>query len=154
MCDLKDRAPVPGHLASNGADLAMDAPVTTTGEQANRDLARRFHQHVLADVAYLKSHGYNPARFIALVSQTGGAVAAVKQLLADPRHTFDGFERLWEMGELARSVEFAANLPWFQPLFTDQELQAGRSRLALHDFPFEARIAAAATEPPVWTKTT
>jgi uncharacterized membrane protein len=131
----------------------MDAPVTITGELANRDLARRFHQHVLADVAYLKTRGYNPTRFIALIAQTGSAVAAAKQLLDDPRHTFYGFERLWEMGELARSVEFAANLPWFQPLFTDQELQAGRSRLALHDFPVEARMAAAAAEPPAWTKT-
>jgi hypothetical protein len=50
-------------------------------------------------------------------------VAAAKQLLADPRHTFYGFEWLWEMGELGRSVEFVADLPWFQPLFTDQELR-------------------------------
>lgn len=128
--------------------------MTMTGEPTNRDLARRFHQHVLADVAYLKTRGYNPTRFIGLISQTGSAVVAAKQLLADPRHTFYGFERLWEMGELGRSVEFAANLPWFQPLFTDQELQAGRSRLALHDFPFEARLAAAAAEPPAWTQAT
>ena len=89
-----------------------------------------------------------------LITQTGSAVAAAKQLLADPRQTFYGFERLWEMGELGRSVEFAANLPWFQPLFTDQELQTGRSRLALHDFPFEARLAADAAEPPAWTQVT
>ena len=132
----------------------MDTAVTATRETANRDLARRFHQHVLTDVAYLKTRGYNPTRFIGLITQTGSAVAAAKQLLADPRHTFYGFERLWEMGELARSVEFAANLPWFQPLFTDQELQAGHSRLALHDFPFEARVAAAVAQPPAWTQDT
>jgi hypothetical protein len=132
----------------------MDAPVTATGEPTKRDLASRFHRHVLADVAYLKTRGYNPTRFIGLITQTGSAAAAAKQLLADPRYTFYGIERLWEMGELARSVEFAANLPWFQPLFTDQELQAGRSRLALHDFPFETRMAAAVAEPPAWTSNT
>jgi hypothetical protein len=128
--------------------------VTTAGEPVDRDLARRFHQHVLADVAYLKTRGYNPNRFIGLITQSGSAVAAARQLLADPRYTFYGFERLWEMGELARSVEFASNLPWFRPLFTDQELHAGRTRLALHDFPFEARMTAAAAEPPAWTQAT
>lgn len=109
--------------------------MTASGPEASPDLARRFHRHVLADVEYLKARGYNPVRFTGLIAQKGGAVAAAKQLLADPRHTFYGFERLWEMGELGRSVEFVANLPWFQPLFTDQELEAGRTRLALHDFP-------------------
>jgi hypothetical protein len=40
-----------------------------------------------------------------------GAVGATKQLLADPRHTSYGFEKLWEMGELETSVEFAVCLP-------------------------------------------
>jgi hypothetical protein len=56
------------------------------------------------------------------------------------------------MGELRRSVEFVANLPWFQPLFTDQELEAGRTRLALHDFSVETSLAAAAASPPAWAK--
>ena len=79
----------------------------------------------LGGFGVLKTRGYNPVRFTGLIVQKGSAVAAAKQLLADPRHTFYGFERLWEMGELRRSVEFVANLPWFQPLFTDQELEAG-----------------------------
>jgi len=124
--------------------------VTASGPEPSPDLARRFHQHVLADVEYLKTRGYNPVRFTGLIAQKGGAVAAAKQLLADPRHTFYGFERLWEMGELGRSVEFVANLPWFQPLFTDRELEAGRTRLALHDFPVQTRLAAAAASPPPW----
>jgi hypothetical protein len=133
---------------------ATHAPATRPAEPAGRDLANLFHQHVLADVQYLKAHGYNPSRFTSLITQSGGAVPAARRLLADTRSTFYGFQKLWEMGELARSVEFAASLPWFQSLFTDQELQAGRSRLELHDFPFEARLADAAAHPPPWAQAT
>ena len=45
--------------------------------------------------------------------------------------------RRLETGELGRAVEFAANLPWFPPLFTPEELDEVRSRLISHDFPFE-----------------
>ena len=41
-------------------------------------------------------------------------MTVAKILLANPRLTSEGFERLWEMGELNRSVEFVANLPWFR----------------------------------------
>jgi hypothetical protein len=114
------------------------------------ELARRFHEHVLADVDYLKSPGYNPTRFIGMIAQNGNAVAVAKRLFAGPRHTSDGFEQLWEMGELNRSVEFVANLPWFRGLFTEDELYEARSRLTLHDFPVEKQLAAAAVHPPDW----
>jgi hypothetical protein len=115
---------------------------------AGRELARRFHQHVLADVDYLKSRGYNPTQFLGMIAQSGSAVAVAKRLFWDPRHTSYGFERLWEMGELGRSVEFVANLPWFRSLFTEDELDEAQSRLTLHDFPVEQRLAAAAAHPP------
>ena len=57
--------------------------MTASGPEPSPDLARRFHQHVLADVEYLKTRGYNPVRFTGLIAQKGGAVAAGKQLLAD-----------------------------------------------------------------------
>ena len=50
------------------------------------------------------------------------------------------------MGELSRSVEFATNLPWFTPLFTDDELNEARSRLILHDFPEAAKHLAVQTD--------
>jgi hypothetical protein len=84
-----------------------------------------------------------------MISQYGSVVTVAKRLFADPRLTSDGFMRLWEMGELGRSVEFVANLPWFRDLFTDDELDEARSRLTLHDFPVEQRLAAAA-HPPDW----
>ena len=51
------------------------------------------------------------------------------------------------MGELTRSVEFAANLPWFSELFTEDELDEARTRLTFHDFPVEEQLAAAAAHP-------
>lgn len=115
-----------------------------------QELAQRFHQHVLADVDYLKSRGYNPTQFISMIAQSGSAVTVAKKLFSDTRHTSYGFERLWEMAELGRSVEFVANLPWFSALFTDDELREAKSRLVLHDFPVEERLAAAAAYPPDW----
>jgi hypothetical protein len=118
---------------------------------AEREPTRRFQQHVLADVDYLKSRGYNPTQFLGMIAQSGSAVAVAKRLFSDPRHTSYGFERLWEMGELGRSVEFVANLPWFRSLFTEDELDEAQSRLTLHDFPVEQRLAAAAAHPPDWS---
>lgn len=84
-----------------------------------------------------------------MVYQYGG-VGASKRLLADPRHTSYGFEKLWEMGELERSVEFAVCLSWFSPLFTDGEVSEAENRLLLHDFPLAERLAAREASPPAW----
>src|SRR5580693_8357582 len=124
--------------------------VTERNRLPEQGRASRFHQHVLADVDYLKSRGYNPARFLGMIAEEGSALAAAKKLFSDSRLTFYGFERLWEMRELGRSVEFVANLPWFRDLFTEDELDAARSRLTLHEFPVEKRLAAAAAHPPDW----
>jgi hypothetical protein len=120
-------------------------------DEDEHELARRFHQYVLGDVDYLKQRGYNPTYFLGMIRQHGSAAAVAKLLLASSRHTTYGFERLWGMGELGRSIEFAALLPWFAPLFTDDELDEAKSRLILHDFPVNDRLAKAAASPPTWT---
>jgi hypothetical protein len=124
--------------------------VTERAHLAESELARRFRQHVLADVDYLKFRGYNPTRFLGMIAQNKSVVTVAKMLFANPRLTSEGFKRLWEMGELNRSVEFAANLPWFKELFTDDELDGASTRLALHDFPVDEHLAAAAAHPPSW----
>jgi hypothetical protein len=113
------------------------------------DLATQFQQHVMAEVERLQRHGYNPTQFRGML-HARGAVAATKQLLADPRHTSYGFEKLWEMGELQSSVEFAVCLPWFRELFNDDEVGEAERRLLLHDFPVHDRVAAAMAQPPAW----
>jgi hypothetical protein len=130
----------------------MTEPPRLSGGIAEQDLARRFHRYVLADVDHLKSRGYNPTQFLGMIAQSGSVVAVAKRLLSDPRHTSYGFERLWEMGELGRSVEFVACLPWFRELFNDKELDEAESRLKLHDFPVKVRLAAAAEHPPSWAR--
>jgi hypothetical protein len=54
------------------------------------------------------------------------------------------------MRELGRSVEFVANLPWFTDLFTEDEFDEAKTRLIVHEFPFEERLAAAVAHPPDW----
>src|SRR6202040_1274389 len=70
------------------------------GYPPEQERARRFHRPVLADVGYLKSRGYNPTRFLAMIAQDGSAVTVAKRLFSSPRPIAYGFERLWEMGEL------------------------------------------------------
>jgi hypothetical protein len=122
----------------------------STSYPPEQERALRFRQHVLADVDYLKSRGYNPTRFLAMIAQDGSAVTVAKRLFSSPRPIAYGFERLWEMGELGRTVEFVANLPWFRDLFTGDELDEAKSRLIALEFPFEERLGAAAAHPPDW----
>jgi hypothetical protein len=79
-----------------------------------------------------------------------GAVGATKRLLADPRHTSYGFERLWELQALDASVEFAVCLPWFRDLFTPDEIEEAENRLILHDFPLQECLERASRVPPQW----
>jgi hypothetical protein len=122
----------------------------STSHLPEHERARRFDQHVLSDVDYLKSRGYNPTRFLAMIAQDGSAVTVAKRLFSSRRPIAYGFERLWEMGELGRTVEFVANLPWFRELFTGDELDKARSRLIALEFPFEERLRAAAEHLPDW----
>lgn len=114
------------------------------------DLARRFDEFVLAGVERVKHRGYNPTMFLRLIKEHGGTVNAAKVLLASTRKTSYGFERLWELGELETSVEFAVCLPWFRPLFTLGEQDEAGQRLRLHDFPLDQRLKAAEQNPPSW----
>jgi hypothetical protein len=94
---------------------------------------------------------YNPTEFRAMVDRHG-AVDATRRLLADPRHTSYGFQRLWELKALDTSVELTACLPWFRELFTRTELDEAERRLVLHDFPLQQELERAAQNPPAWTR--
>jgi len=86
-------------------------------EAAERELARRFHQCILGDVEHLKRRGYNPTYFLGTIRDRGSDVAVAKLLLSSTRQTTYGFERLWEMGKLGRSIvaKAAANPPDWAP---------------------------------------
>ena len=110
----------------------------STSYPPEQERARRFHRHVLADVDYLKSIGYNPTRFLVMIGQDGSAATVAKKLFLGPRHTSYGFERLWEVGELGRTVEFVANLPWFRDLFTESELDKASPGSLRMSFPLRS----------------
>lgn len=112
------------------------------------ELTARFNQYIEEGIPRLRKLGYNPTQFLEMVRDAGDAVAATKRLLASPRHTSYGFQRLYELGRLEDSVEFAALLPWFEPLFSAPALHEARTRLILHDFPVDAKLRSATASPP------
>lgn len=114
------------------------------------ELAQRFQDYVLSGVKRLKAGGYNPTLFRRLVAEHGSAVTTAKVLLNGRRHTSYGFQRLWELGELESSLEFAVCLPGFRSLFTFQEQDKAEQRLLLHDFPLQPRLRLAQESPPSW----
>jgi hypothetical protein len=82
----------------------------------------------------LQQTGYRAGYFLRMVSELGGLIAA-KALLAPGRPTHDGFTTLYIHQRLDLTVEATvlAN-PAFAALFTDEELDTARARLALHGY--------------------
>jgi hypothetical protein len=114
-------------------------------------LSAKFDRYFLDGIPRLRRLGYNPFQFLDMMERYRGAVGAAQHLLADPRHTSYGFQRLLDLGRLEDSVEFAVCLPWFAELFDPLlEIDEARTRLIVHGFPLETRLAAAAASPPAW----
>lgn len=80
----------------------------------------------------LEQTGYRAGYFLRMVSELGG-LGAAKALLAPGRPTHEGFTTLYLHGRLDLTVEATvlAN-PAFAGLFTADELDTARERLALH----------------------
>jgi hypothetical protein len=116
-----------------------------------RVLAARFEAYLRADVEELTGV-YNPTYFRRMLGDLGG-VGTAKLLLEPHRSSAYGCERLWELGQLERSLEFAVLLPWFAEMFTDGELEEARRRLVLLDFDVDDRLVVRAASPPGWTAT-
>lgn len=114
-----------------------------------QELVRRFGEHLSAKFNLVRGR-YNPAIFQSMIEKHGDAVAASKRLLVDSRPTSYGFERLWELNKLECSVEFAACLPWFEPLFSDEEIRRAERRLLLHEFPLQEHLDHSRAHPPSW----
>lgn len=112
--------------------------------------AHEFHAAMLRGADQLKREiGYNPYRFQQMIAERGG-VAAAKRLLGRGSATSEGFTTLWEARRLTMSVEAFALLPWYAPLFTEDELATARQRLEAHGFDVDRFLQLAAEEPPGW----
>ena len=113
---------------------------------------REFHREMVEGAERLKREiGYNPIRFNQMMAEHGGPEAA-RQLLTG-RDASDGFTTLWEAGRLEMSVEAAALLPWYEPLFTDDQRAVARRRLAEHRFDVDGFLAKRMAAPPAWVAT-
>lgn len=91
-------------------------------------LEDRFHEEMLDVYHRAKTEcKYNANRFLQMVSESGGFVAA-RTLLASPTVS-EGFAALWQCGRLDLTVEaLVLRAPW-SALFTEQELTTARERL-------------------------
>jgi hypothetical protein len=132
--------------AMNESAQSEDQP-----SERRRVLEGRFEGYLRADVEELTGV-YNPTYFRRMLADLGG-VGTAKLLLEPHRSSAYGFERLWELGQLERSLEFAVLLPWFSELFTDDELEEARRRLVLLDFDLDDRLTALADSAPGWVAT-
>ena len=83
-----------------------------------------------------------------MVAEHGGPEAV--RLLLKGRDASDGFTTLWEAGRLEMSCEAIALLPWYQELFTEEELSVARHRLTEHNFDVDGFLQRASQNPPAW----
>lgn len=76
--------------------------------------------------------GYNATIFLRMLSERG-ALATAHALIHTDKPS-DGFTRLWERNRLDLTVEAHVLMPAFESLFTDDERQVCRARLAAYGF--------------------
>lgn len=97
-------------------------------------LENKFHEEMInIYTTARKQIGYNPSRFLQLVSKEGGLQAA-KKLILKTGGTY-GFEVLWENKRLDLSVEALVLEPQYTELFSREEIESCRKRL--RDYGYE-----------------
>lgn len=95
------------------------------------DLEDQFQREALEGIREGKRLGYNPTYWIRMLDEHKGAVPAAKQLLVTGDQWQSGLTRLYELRRLDLSVEYMVLDPKYTSLFTDQERDTSRRRLAL-----------------------
>ncbi len=97
------------------------------------DVERQFHKAMVEVYESAKREtGYNATRFIQMISEQGG-VGTARQLLHSPQVS-DGFTALWERHRLDLAVEALVLRPDFDSLFSDEEREIARERLASYGY--------------------
>src|SRR5262245_28838316 len=105
-------------------------PVHRLSPGGQTDLAREFHEEMVGVYRAARDrYGYVATRFLQMVAQRGG-VQAAKDLLRTPGMP-SGLIELWHLHALDISMEacILADPRWW-PLFTKDELETARKRLA------------------------
>jgi hypothetical protein len=75
---------------------------------------------------------YNASRFLSMVNENGG-VSTARTLLHATRVS-EGYTALWERGHLELTVEAQILQPRWRDLFSDEERDIARKRLAQYGF--------------------
>jgi hypothetical protein len=102
-------------------------------DTANASLEDQFHRDMVGIYETAKKElRYNASYFIQMVAEHGGLKAARKLLAASEPSS--GFTVLWEHHRLDLSVESLVLRPDYYSLFTDQEREIARTRLADYGF--------------------
>lgn len=98
------------------------------------DLERAFHDAMVEIYQRAKREAnYTATYFIQMVSELGGLAAAQQLLHASA--VSQGFTALWERHRLDLTMEaMIVEEERFQPLFTDDELETARRRLAEYGY--------------------
>jgi len=92
-----------------------------------------FHQAMLHIYHQEKEHcNYNATRFYQMLNEKGG-LATAKALLAS-QEPQSGLTTLWECGRLDLSVEALVIDLGFEPLFSEEERETARERLAAYGY--------------------
>ncbi|GIJ11425.1 caspase domain-containing protein [Micromonospora andamanensis] len=106
--------------------------VRSTNEQDPK-VAAEFHAAMLDGYRRAKKElNYNAGNFIQMVQQVGGLEAARRLLRASS--VSSGFTTLWEKGRLDLAVEAVVLQDRFAGLFSDEELDIARDRLAEYGY--------------------
>lgn len=79
-----------------------------------------------------KARGYVPNYFLQMLAEHGGVETARRLLAVKEPQT--GLFKLYELRLLHESMEAVVLQPKFRPLFTDEEINEARKRLADLDF--------------------
>ncbi|WP_146167868.1 hypothetical protein [Micromonospora sp. MH33] len=125
--DRPTRIPAPVVPSTIGEE-----PESTPGVQAE-GLEKKFHQALISGYRAMKREiNYNATIYIRMISTLGG-LGTARQLL-HASSVSSGFTTLWEKGRLDLAVEaFVLRDPW-SALFSEEELQVARDRLAKYGY--------------------
>jgi hypothetical protein len=91
-----------------------------------------FETRVKNAVQEMITLGYKPKVFMSMIFEFG-TIDAVKKVINSTKES-DGFTRLWELHRLDLSMENIIQEAEWSNLFTDEERQTARQRLAKYGF--------------------
>lgn len=91
-------------------------------------MENKFHRAMARIYEEAKKEGYTASYFLRMLSEHGGVETARR--LVNAEAPSEGFTRLWMMKRLDLSVEALILKPEWKSLFSDEERERARDRLA------------------------